>query len=182
MHDQRHRYPSGTARNNIKLSSPTLRKLCLPCITTRQRYSRNHLNKKQTQKSNQRRLITGITRENNVSESIQQFEVVPRTYNTISTNPVTFNSNHSKRNNDNHSHEQHQHCEISFQTEKNREEKHNETSVVKIETKPTSSEVLESELLLSSLTTNELTRLHDDDDVVSMDLCLNTRKYRNYRK
>jgi len=45
------------------------------------------------------------------------------------------------------------------------EEKYEEALVVKTETKPTSSEIVESVLLPSSLSTNELTRSNEDDPV-----------------
>ncbi|CAF2746442.1 unnamed protein product [Rotaria sp. Silwood2] len=159
VHDQRHRY-STRKRNNTKLSSPTLRKLCLPCITTRH-HIRHHTNKKKPSKFNQHHIVTGVPHDNNGVESLQQFEVISRTYDTKSTIPVGHNNDYSYENNTNHSHEPHQHFEISFQNEKT-EEKNNEISLVKIENKPISSEIVESELLLSSYT-NELPRLTEDD-------------------
>jgi hypothetical protein len=165
VHDQRHRH-SITSRNNIKLSSPTLRKLCLPCITARN-HSRHHSNKNKTSKTNQRQIITaaGPTQKNGV-ESLQRFEVAPRTYDTILTTPVVHSSDYTRRNNANNIYEQHQHFEISFQNEK-KEEKYDETLLEKLETQPTSSEVVESVLLpsSSSLSPNEVTRLNEDDVV-----------------
>ncbi len=147
MHD---RYPIKT-RNNIKLSSPTLRKLCLPCIT-----ARNHSNRHKRTKTNQHRIISS---ENNGVESLQRFEVAPRTYDPTLPTPVVHSSDCSRGNNANHSHEQHQHFETSLQNEK-LEEKYEEASLVKTETK-----LVESVLLPSSLSTNELTRSNEDDPV-----------------
>ncbi|CAF3993723.1 unnamed protein product, partial [Rotaria magnacalcarata] len=162
VHDQHLRYPTKKS-NNIKLSSPTLRKLCLPCITTRHRLRHHHSNKKETRKPNQHRFTAGVTRENSRVESLQQFEVGPRTCYPKTTIPIAHNSDYTKESNANRSHEQGQHFEISFQNEKIEEENNNETSPVKIESKLTSSDVVESGLLLSSLSANELTRLKDDD-------------------
>jgi hypothetical protein len=155
VHDQRYRHPIKT-RNNIKLSSPTLRKLCLPCIT-----ARNHSNRTKRIKTNQHRIINA---ENHDVESLQRFEVAPRTYDPTLTTPVVHSSDCSRGNNANHSHEQHQHFETSLENEK-LEEKYEEALVVRTETKPTSSEIVESVLLPSALSTNELTRSNEDDPV-----------------
>ncbi|CAF4868607.1 unnamed protein product [Rotaria socialis] len=162
VHDQRLRYPT-KKRNNIKLSSPTLRKLCLPCITTRHRLRHHHSNKKKTRKPNQHRFAAGVTREDSRVESLQQFEVFPRTCCPKTTIPIVHNSDYATENNANHFHEQRKHFEISLQNEKLEEENNNETSPVKIESKLTSSDVVESDLLLSSISATELTRLKDND-------------------
>ncbi|CAF1348099.1 unnamed protein product [Rotaria magnacalcarata] len=117
----------------------------------------------ETRKPNQHRFTAGVTRENSRVESLQQFEVGPRTCYPKTTIPIAHNSDYTKESNANRSHEQGQHFEISFQNEKIEEENNNETSPVKIESKLTSSDVVESGLLLSSLSANELTRLKDDD-------------------
>jgi len=163
VHDQRLRH-SITTTNNIKLSSPTLRKLCLPCITARN-HSRHHSNKNKTTKLNQRRIDTAVPTKKNGVESLQRFEVAPRTYDTILATPVVHSSDYSRRNNANNIHEQHQHFEISFQNEK-KEEKYDETSLEKLEKiQPTSSELVESVLQPSSLFPNELPRSNEDDAV-----------------
>jgi len=162
VHDQRLRH-SIITRNNIKLSSPTLRKLCLPCITARN-HSRHHSNKNKTSKPNQQQIVTAVPTKKNGVESSQRFEVAPRTYDTILATPVVHSSDYSRRNNANNIHEQHQHFEISFQNEK-KEEKYDETSLEKLEIQPTSSELVESVLLPSSLSPNELTRSNEDDVV-----------------
>ncbi|CAF4761946.1 unnamed protein product [Rotaria sp. Silwood1] len=145
VHDQRHRY-SIRKKNSIKLSSPTLRKLCLPCITTRQ-HIRHHTNKKKSSKFNQHhRIITNVKHENNDIESLQQYQVI-----TKSTIPIIYNNN-----NNNHSHEQHQDFEISFPNENIEEKTNDKISFIKIE------DVEKSDLLIS-LSTNELIRLNEDD-------------------
>ncbi len=155
MHDQRHQQ-SIAIKNFIKLSSPTLRKLCLPCITARN-HSRQHSKKtKNPPQTNQRRFVTAVTNENNRVESSQRSEVAPRPYDIISTTPVVHSSDYSRRNNANHSFEQHQHFETSFQNEK-LEEKYDKTSVEKKETRLTSLELVESVLLPSR---------SNEDDVV----------------
>lgn len=164
MHDQRHRHPPITIGNNIKLSSPTLRKLCLPCITARN-HSRHHSNKTKTSKTNQRRIVTAVPTDKNGVESLQRFEVAPRAYDTILTTPVVHSSDYSRGNNANNIHEQHQQFEISFQSEK-KEEKYDETLLRKLETQLTSSlEVVEPVLIPSSLSPDELTRSNEDDVV-----------------
>ncbi len=163
MYDQRLRH-SITTTNTIKLSSPTLRKLCLPCITARN-HSRHHSNKNKTSKPNQRRIVTDVPTKKNGVESLQRFEVAPRTYDTILSTPVVHSSDYSRRNDANNIHEQHQHFEISFQNEK-KEEKYDETSLEKLEKiQPTSSELVESVLLPSSLFPNELPRSNEGDAV-----------------
>jgi hypothetical protein len=90
--------------------------------------------------------------------------VAPRTYDTILTTPVVHSSDYSRGNNANYFHEQHQHSEISFQNEE-KEEKYDEKSLVKIETQPIVSEVVESVLHPLSLFTNELPRSNEDEMV-----------------
>jgi hypothetical protein len=146
------------------VSSPTLRKLCLPCITARNQ-SRHQTNKNRPSKTNQRRIVTAVvTDERNVPESLQRFEVAPRTHDIISTTPVVHSSDYSRGNDANHSYEQHQHLETLHPNEKI-EEKYDEISAVKTETKPTSSELVSSVLLSSLLSTNEITRSNEDDVV-----------------
>jgi len=90
--------------------------------------------------------------------------VAPRTYDTILTTPVVHSSDYSRGNNANYFHEQHQHSEISFQNEE-KEEKYDGKSLVKIETQPIVSEVVESVLHPLSLFTNELPRSNEDEMV-----------------
>ncbi len=146
VHDQRLRQLI-TRKNNIKLSSPTLRKLCLPCIT-----ARNHSNKnKKTPKTNQHRIVPP---EKNGVESLERLELAPRTSDTLLTTPVVHSSHYSRGNNANNFHEERQHPHFEISKE---EEKYDETSLVKIESQP-----FESVLLPLSLLTNE-------DDLVGID-------------
>jgi len=156
------------------VSSPTLRKLCLPCITARNHHPHHQRtcpqpNKNKRQKNNQKQIVTTptacITAESNVIESSHRFEVAPRTYDPISTTPVVHSSEYLRENDANHSHEeQHQHSKTSFQNEKI-ERKDDEISV-KAEITPTDV-VSESVLLTLPLSTNEITRSNEEDVVGS---------------
>ena len=150
VHDQRRSYPSSTIRNKTKLSSPTLRKLCLPCITTR-----HHSNKIRRAKINQHHIAT---HENNDAEFSQQIELGSKIHDPILTTPILNDNDESKENNFNHFHEQGQKFEISFQNNETEE-----NSMIKIEPQLTSSELPESDLLLSSLSTYERIRFHEDE-------------------
>ncbi len=141
MHDQQ----SIRNENSIKLSSPTLSKLCLPCITARN-YSRQH---RRSKKTTQHRIQTIIP-----VESFQRFELAPRTYDT-----VVHSSDYARGNNANNIHEQQS---SHFQILK--EEKDDETLLVKIETQLTSSEIVGE-----SVSTNELPRSNEDDVVGKRD-------------
>ena len=155
------------------MSSPTLRKLCLPCISLRNHrrhhhhhhhplHSRQQSNKNQTAaKNNQRQTITISTAESNVVELSHRLEVAPRTSDPISITPVVHSSEYLGENDVNHSHEQqHQHFETSLQNEQI-EKKDNEISV-KAEIIPTK---VDSELILQTLSSsgNEITRSNEDD-------------------
>ncbi|CAF1234201.1 unnamed protein product [Adineta steineri] len=123
-------------------------------------HSRQHSNRNKRTKTTLNRTITD---ENNGVESLQRFEVAPRTDDTVLTTPVVHSGGCSRGNNANHSYEQHQHFETSFRN-KNIDEKYEESLGIKTETKPTSSEIVESVLLPSLLSsTNEVTRSNEDD-------------------
>ncbi len=154
------------------MSSPTLRKLCIPCITARNHHhhhqqTRQQSNKNKTSKNDQRQIVTAptaaITAESNVVESSHRLEVAPRTYDPISTTPVVHSSEYLRENDVNHSYEQqHQHFETLLQTEKI-EGKDDEISV-KAEIIPTKI-VSESVLPISLSPGNEITRSNEDDAV-----------------
>ncbi|CAF2524270.1 unnamed protein product [Rotaria sp. Silwood2] len=173
VHDQRQRRHT-TSNRCIKVSSPTLRKFCLPCITTRNHHRSHHhhshhhnrpqSNRHKTLKNNQQQInITPaaiITTENNIIESSQRFEVAPRTNHRISTTPVVHSSEYLQDNDANHFHEQHQNFETSLQNTK-LEKKDDEISV-EAEITPTKV-VSESILLTLSSPGNEITRSNEDD-------------------
>ena len=153
------------------MSSPTLRKLCLPCITARNHHPHQHntyqkSNKNKTSKNNQRQIVivptTVNTAENNIVESSHRFEVTPRTYDPISTTPVVHSSEYIQKNDANHSYGQHQHFETLLPNERI-EEKDDEISV-KAEITPTE---IVSESVLPSLSSfgNEITRSNEVDVV-----------------
>jgi hypothetical protein len=155
------------------VSSPTLRKLCLPCITARnhhqQQHTRQQSNKKKAPKNNQRQIVTTpiavITAESKIVESSQRFEVAPRTYDPISTTPVVHSSDYLRENDANHFHEEeeHQHFETSLQNEKIERKDDDEISV-KAEVIPTKV-VSEPVLLTLSSLGSEITRSNEDDVV-----------------
>ncbi|CAF4581124.1 unnamed protein product [Rotaria sp. Silwood1] len=175
VHDQRQRRHT-TSNRYIKVSSPALRKFCLPCITTRNHHRHSHhhhhshhnnrqqSNRNKTLKNNQQQIITTpaaiITSESNIIESSQRFEVAPRTNHTISTTPVVHSSEYLQENDANHLHEQHQNFETSLQNIK-LEKKDDEISV-EAEITPTKV-VSESILLTLSSPGNEITRSNEDD-------------------
>ncbi|CAF2053462.1 unnamed protein product [Rotaria magnacalcarata] len=183
VHDQRQRRHR-TSNRYIKVSSPTLRKLCLPCITTRNNHhNRQQSNRTKTSISNQQQIInsptttvaaasvTNISSENNIIvSSSHRFEVAPRTYHSISTTPVVHSSEYLQENDSNHFQEQQQDFEASIQNRKI-EEKNNEISV-EAEVTPTKV-VLDSKLLTSSpspsssslspVPGNEITRSIEND-------------------
>lgn len=164
MHDQRYRY-SHLKRNHIKLSSPTLSKLCLPCISTRRHI--NHSSKRKTPKRNHYRIVANVNHENNTVESLQQCDFVSRSFDAKATTALSLipKCDLPKETNNNNIHQQGQSItEISNQNNKKTEENHNETSLSNVESKLTSSKLVEKDLLIASLSTNELTRLHDDND------------------
>ena len=154
VHDQRHRH-SALSRT-IKVSSPTLRRLCLPCIT-----ARNHprpLSAKRplaaaAGKTHQRRSVTTV----DVAADIR------------STTPLVHSSAYSQGNDANHSHESahQQQPEISHSKEQS-EEKDNEISLVKTETKSASSDDLGGDCVPLPSSSSSLTAAaaHDDDDAV----------------
>jgi hypothetical protein len=161
------------------VSSPTLRKLCLPCITARNHHHHHHhhqqqqhnsthhqSNKNKIPKTNRRQTVTAptavITAESNVVESSHRFEVAPRTHDPISTIPVVHSSEYLQKNDANHPHEQHQHFETSLQNEKL--DKTDDEISMKAEITPTK---VVSEFILSTLssTGNEITRSNEDDVV-----------------
>jgi hypothetical protein len=154
------------------VSSPSLRKLCLPCITARNhhhhhQHTHQQLNKNKTPKNNQRQIITApnavITAESNVVESLHRFEVAPRTYDPISTTPVVHSSEYLQENDANHFHEQqHQHFETSLQNEKI--ERKDDETLVEAEIIPTKV-VSEPILLKLSSPGNEVTRSNEEDVV-----------------
>jgi hypothetical protein len=147
------------------VSSPTLRKLCLPCITARNHrhhHNRQQTNKHKTSKNNQREIVIAPTAESNAAESTHRFEVIPRTYDPISTISVVHSSEHLRGNDANQSHEQNKQIETSLQNEKI-EEKNDEISV-EAEIIPT--KVVSESILLTLLSPeNEITRSNEDDVV-----------------
>ncbi len=151
------------------MSSPTLRKLCLPCITARNHrhhHNRQQTNKHKTSKNNQREIVIAPnvvpTAESNAAESTHRFEVIPRTYDPISTISVVHSSEYLRENDANQSYEQNQQIENSLQNEKI-EEKDDEISV-EAEIIPT--KVVSESILLTLLSPeNEITRSNEDDVV-----------------
>ncbi len=157
------------------MSSPTLRKLCLPCISARNHRRHHHhhpltrqpSNKNKTPKNNQRQTIIVptaiVTAESNVAESSHRLEVAPRTYDPISTTPVVHSSEYLRENDANHSHEQlYQHFETSLQNEEL--ERNDDEISVKAEIISTK---VDSETILPTLLScgNEITRSNEDDVV-----------------
>lgn len=171
MHDQRQRRRNNSNRY-IKVSSPTLRKLCLPCISARNHHPHHQnahqsSNKNKTRKNNQQQIVTAptavITAESNVVDSSHRFEVAPRTYDPISTTPVVHSSEYLRENDVNHSHEEkHQHSETSFQNEKI--ERKDDEILAKAEITPTEV-VSESVLLTLPSPGNEITGSNEEDVV-----------------
>lgn len=105
VHDQRHR-PGTSSSKTVKVSSPTLRKLCLPCITTRHRHEQENLStKRPTSKPNQHRLNPSETIVD--QSSLVRSDVVSRTFDPISTVNVLNSSESTKKNDANHSDERH---------------------------------------------------------------------------
>ncbi|CAF3343886.1 unnamed protein product [Rotaria socialis] len=176
VHDQRQRRHR-TSNRYIKVSSPTLRKLCLPCITTRNNHhNRQQSNRTKTSISNQQQIInsptttaaagTNISSENNIIvSSSHRFEVAPRTHHSISTTPVVHSSEYLQENDTNHFQEQHQDFEISLQNKKI--EENNDEISVDAEVIPTQivldSKLLASSSLLSPVPGNEITRSIEND-------------------
>ena len=129
VHDQRQRRRHTTSNRYIKVSSPTLRKLCLPCISARNHrhqppppphpQTRQPSNKNKSSKNNQLQTTTVPTTESNVIESSHRLEVAPRTHDPIPTIPVVHSSEYLQENDANHSHEQqHQYFQTLLQSEK----------------------------------------------------------------
>jgi hypothetical protein len=152
------------------VSSPTLRKLCLPCITARNHHhpsSRQQSKKNKTHKNNQRQIVTAATAvrtsESNVVDTSHRIEVAPRTYDPISTTPVVHSSEYLRENDANHSHEQQhqQHFQTSLQNETVEKKDVDEISMT-AEILPTKV-VSESVLLTLSSLGNEVTRSNEDD-------------------
>jgi len=142
VHDQRQRRRFNTSYRYIKVSSPTLRKLCLPCITARNHHS---ITKKPPKKINQ-----------------QQAELAPRTYDLSTTVPAVHSSEYLLENDANHTPKQqrHEHCEISSHHDETVERNSNEISLTTANL-PTK---VDSETLLLKLSPsgNEITRSNDD--------------------
>ena len=192
VHDQRQQRRH-TSNRYIKVSSPTLRKLCLPCISARnhQRHhhphpqSRQPSNQKKSSKSNQPQTTTVPTAESNIIESSQRLEVAPRTHAPISTIPVVHSSEYLQENDTNHSHEQqHQHCQTSLQSETiekktdsgDDDEISRRAEIIPIKV---DSECVSPTL---SLSTNEISRSNEDETVgsfYSMENSINTEVRRN---
>lgn len=150
------------------MSSPTLRKLCLPCITARNH--RQHKNKNKTSKNNQRQTVTiPPTAESNTTDSTHRYEVIPTTHDPISTIPVVHSSKYLQDNDANQSYEQNQHFENSLQYEKIKEK--NDEISVEAEIIPTN---VVSESILPPLLTpeNEITRSNEDDVVGTFYRCI----------
>ncbi len=174
MHDQRQRRRT-TSNRYIKVSSPTLRKLCLPCISVRNHRHHHHhphlrqqSDKNKTPKNNQRQTITTPTAESNAVESSYRLEVAPRTFDPIPKRPVVHSSEYLRENDANHSHEQQwKHFETSLQNQKI-ERKDDEISI-KAEITPLKVDS-ESVLLTLSSSGNEIKRSNEDDVVgISID-------------
>lgn len=180
------------------MSSPTLRKLCLPCITLRnhQHHSNRHpSNKIKTPKNNQQQLITSpavattgagaatttsvatgtsvsaIKSQSNIVESSERFEVAPRTQHSISTTPVVHSSENIQDSDVNNHREQYQDFQKSISNEKIEEK--NDEIVEETEITPTnvvSESVIFASSLPPSLFGNEITRSNEDDMV---GICIN---------
>lgn len=149
MHDQRHRHLSSS--KTIKVSSPTLRKLCLPCISARNHPRQQLASKRQSAKPNQRR---PAPTENIIDESsLPRFEVPPRTQDPVASISVVHSNDDSKGNDANHFHDRHQHFVTSLQEERH-EERSTEISVAKAETNRR-----------ESSPSHEITRSNDEDAV-----------------
>ena len=160
MHDQRHRPTSKT----IKVSSPTLRKLCLPCISARHRQEQPALSiKRQPSKTNQHRLnpIENIIDESSLVRS----DGVSRTLDPISSENVLRTSEKTNRNDANHGIEQRQTTCIPIVIDS---EADHERFEVKTAHKSNSSERLEFEDSHESspLLNEEPRRSNEDDEAV----------------
>ena len=166
MHDQRQRR-SSVPNRYVKVSSPTLRKLCIPCITARhhrQQHNRSQqAAKSKTFKSNPQRIIAPSITGNNTSEPAYRLEATPKTHERESTATVVHSRECLRDNDANQPDEQHQHfAKTSFPSEQ-REEKTDEISVEAelIATKA----VAESVLPTLSSPKNELSRSKEEDVV-----------------
>ena len=141
VYDQRSWYSLLDIRNSFKLSSPTLRKLCLPCIT-----ARHHSRPKSSSKVNTRphEPIVSPTRTKNVVESFERFEVSPRPNDTTAVTAV-HSGDYSRENNANNCPESQQ---PSSHSDFAKEKESDGNSLGIIETQPTSSFELVGESLL----------------------------------
>lgn len=191
VHDQRQQRRH-TSNRYIKVSSPTLRKLCLPCISARNHHrhhpphpqSRQSSNKNKSSKNNQPQTTTVPTAESNIVDSSQRLEVAPRTHAPISTIPVVHSSEYLQETDTNHSHEQqHQHCQTSLQsetierkTDDDDDEISHRAEIIPIKV---DSERVSPTL---SLSTNEINRSNEDETVgsfYSLENSINTEVPRN---
>jgi hypothetical protein len=167
VHDQRQRRGTVPSRY-VKVSSPTLRKLCLPCITARhhrQQYNRSRqAAKSKTFKNNPQHIIAPSTSGNiGPSEPAHRLEANPETHDSVSTTPVVHSRECLRANDVNQSAEQYQHfAKTSFPSE-GRDEKNDEISV---QAELIATEVVaESVLPTSPSPKNELTRSNEEDVV-----------------
>ena len=159
VHDHRSWY-SFALGNSFKLSSPTLRKLCLPCIT-----ARHHSRPKSSSKVNARphEPVRSPTRnKKTVVESFERFELSPRPNETATT--AVHSGDYSRENNANNFHQSQQ---PSSHSDFAKEKKSEENSLGIIETQPTSSpELVGGESLLQSAAAAAVS--NDDVDVVGI--------------
>ena len=172
VHDQRRRRHT-TSNKYIKVSSPSLRKLCLSCITTRNHYHHHHKrqqsNTRKISKTNQRQSFTAttaaaaISSECHIIDSSYRFGVVPRTHQSIPTTLALYSSEYVQENDANYVRDQHPNFETSFLNKKT-EKKDDEISP---EARTTLAEgvVPETTLLKLASPANEITRSNEDNVV-----------------
>jgi hypothetical protein len=172
VHDQRHRH--SISSKNIKVSSPTLRKICLPCITARHpphphhhhhrhrhHHSRHQLSSsRKTSKTNLHHRLAPNEDIINDDSSLERFAISPKTYDPSAILPVVHSNDECKGNDANHLLEQHQHSQTLVHKESN-EELHNEILPTKAELKSISSESI------MSVSVREKTEFNDNDAVGS---------------
>lgn len=159
VHDQRLEY-SIDIQNSFKLSSPTLRKLCLPCITAR------HHSRSKSSKVNARprdSFGSPTRTKKSVVESFERFEPTSRSHETVVdiTTTAVHSSDYSRGNNANNFF--HEPQQSSSHSDLAKEKKSNENSLEIIETQPTSSFELVGESLLQPASV-----LTEDVDVVGI--------------
>ena len=152
MHDQRPR-PAIRSRRTVKVSSPTLRKLCLPCISARNRRHHHH-----QQRSTRSKPLVNNQHEI-VSTSAVQDNIADRRRDVSSKRPALVQVNEKRRESE-AAQSSAQHLDSSFPTPL-REKKDDQVSL-KTEATPTK-KVLESVLLSLLSSANERTRSNAEE-------------------